>query len=295
MHAGGEEGEPDDDGQRGVHRPASAAQIPSEVDACQADGGDDQREGVEVGRVDEGDDGQRTDVVDDGEGQEEDPEPTGYPRSDEGERTHEEGGVGGDDHAPGGGVTGWRGDQDEQQGRDRQARKGGEHRHHRARPAGELADGELTPHLESDREEEDRHEGVVDERVERELEVQITQADAEMCLPEGRVRSRGVGPDDRGEGGQQQQQGADAVLAHGTDLRGDGGLGGRAVCAAGSCRDRHFGHAVSFDVRLRLRLRIGGEQSPRVGMDELRRMSGPARGDPTRALGCWPSPAEGEP
>ena len=52
---------------------------------------------------------------------------------------------------------------------------GGDDRHHRARPAGELADRELAAHLEPDREEEDRHQRVVDERVQGEVELEVAR------------------------------------------------------------------------------------------------------------------------
>ncbi len=63
-------------------------------------------------------------------------------------------------------------------------------RHHRPRPARQLADRELAPHLEADGEEEDRHERVVDERVQREVELQVADADGQVGLPERLVRSR---------------------------------------------------------------------------------------------------------
>ena len=72
----------------------------------------------------------------------------------------------------------------EQQRRHGEAGDGGDDRHHRPRPARELADRELAPHLEPDGEEEDRHEGVVDERVQREVELQVADADRQVRLPE---------------------------------------------------------------------------------------------------------------
>jgi hypothetical protein len=58
--------------------------------------------------------------------------------------------------------------------------------------------------------------------MEREVEVEVAEAEREGSLPERVVRvSGGVRPDDRGDGRQKQQHRADAVLAHGPDLLGD--------------------------------------------------------------------------
>ena len=61
-----------------------------------------QGEEVEVVGVEHGDDGERPDVVDDGEGEEEDPQARRVRGTDEREHAEGEGGVGGDDRPPGG-------------------------------------------------------------------------------------------------------------------------------------------------------------------------------------------------
>ena len=222
VHARREEREPHDDRQRRVDRTAPAAEVAGEVHADQADGGDDEGERVEVLGVDQGDDAEGADVVDDGESEEEDAQATGHPRADQGERADEERRVGRDHHAPRLGLPGVRGDGHEQQRRDRQTCDGSDHRHDRPRPAGELADRELAAHLEPDREEEDRHQRVVDEGVQREVELKVADADGEVGLPERLVREAGdVRPDDRDKGREQEQKRADAVLAHRADLLGD--------------------------------------------------------------------------
>ncbi len=184
VHTGGEEGHPHDDRQGRVDRAASARQIAGGIDAGQAHGRDDQREHVETVGVDERDDAERADVVDDSEREEEHAQASGNARSHERESTDEEGRVCGDDDTPRVRVAGAGGDRDEQHGGDGEARERGEDRHARPAPAGQLADRELATNLEADGEEEDRHQRVVDERMQREVDLNVAEPDRQVRLPE---------------------------------------------------------------------------------------------------------------
>ena len=55
-------------------------------------------------------------------------------------------------------------------------------------PVGELADGELALHLEADHEEEERHEPVVHELVQREVRSEVADDDLDLGVPELVVR-----------------------------------------------------------------------------------------------------------
>jgi hypothetical protein len=88
---------------------------------------------------------------------------------------------------------------------------------------------------------------VVDERVQGEVELQIADADREVRLPEGLVRTdRHVRPDDRRGRRDQQDERADPVLTHGADLLGDrtarARLGGDLLGIRRPLDDREFSH-----------------------------------------------------
>lgn len=97
-----------------------------------------------------------------------------------------------------------------------------------------LADRELAPHLQPDGEEEDRHQRVVDQGVQREIELDVAEADREVHLPERFVGAmRDVGPDDRDSGGDEQQERRRPVLPDRPDLLRDGVPSARAGRARG--------------------------------------------------------------
>ena len=250
MDTGSEEGQPHDDRQRCVDGAASAAQIAGEVDAGQTHCRHEEGKRVEVLGVDERDDAERPDVIDDGEREEEDAEPAGNARSDEGESSYEERRVRRYDDSPRVLMTRSGRDDHEQERRDGKTGHGRDHRHHCAGPARELADGELAPHLEPDGEEEDRHQGVVHQRVQGEVELEIRDSHGQVGVPELRVRQNGhIRPDDGDDGRDQQEKRADAVLPYVADPIGDRSTASRAcprVHQLGVRRrldDRQVGHS----------------------------------------------------
>ena len=120
-------------------------------------------------------------------------------------------------------VAGAGGDGQEDDGGHHQPRHRGGDWHEGTGPARQLADGELAAHLQPHGEEEDRHEGVVDEGMEGELQGEVLDSENEVGLPEPLVGLVGqVGPGDRRQGGYEQEQGAETGLGHRGDLLGDG-------------------------------------------------------------------------
>ena len=217
--------------------------------------------------VEEGDDGQGTDVVGHRQRDQEQPEAGAGLGPDQGQQGQHERGVGGHHHAPGvgGRRTGVDGQED-----DRGDGQAGDRRDDRDRgPAavGQLADGELPLDLQTDREEEQRHQPVVDPVLE--VEDQLVRSDQHpgLEMPERVVRGadRRVHPDDRQQGGRDQDRGrrdgvvgdarqgsADALgrrlpaLPHPGKEPGGVGADALAVGAAGVTR-----RAVGSSVRLR--------------------------------------------
>jgi hypothetical protein len=130
-------------------------------------------------------------------------------------------------------LAGTRVQQEEDRCRHRKPRDRRDHGHCRARPVGELADRELAFHLESDGEEEERHEPVVHELVQGEMRFERADDELDLGVPElvvARAPWR-VRPDDREDGEEQQQQrraavGRTALPPEQADDRGGGrGLG----------------------------------------------------------------------
>lgn len=129
-------------------------------------------------------DEERNDVVDDHEGQQEDPDARRAAAADEGEDSECECRVRPHDDAPPASATRTRGEREvDQRGRDHPA--DGCHDGRGKPPAfSQLTHVELAPDLESDHEEEERHEPVVDpvEQIERELFV--AERDRQLRVPE---------------------------------------------------------------------------------------------------------------
>ncbi len=137
------------------------------------------------------------DVVDDGEGEDEDPHAERDATS--GERDHAdcEGDVGRHGHTEPAGLPSEI-DDDVDRRRHDHATECGEGRQCRSAPIAEFAVDELTFDLESDDEEEQRHEPIVDPRVEREVEVdQVADAQRNLGVEELAISTRPgrVGPD----------------------------------------------------------------------------------------------------
>ena len=211
MHPGGVHRDPHADGDDEVRRAAPEPE-PEAHEQHQPDAGGGQRERAEreVVGVEDRDDRQRAHVVGHGEGEQEQPQLRRAGGADEHEHAEQERGVGGDDDAPRrrrlpAGV-----EQQVDQRRDGQPGDGRRERHRGPPPVGELAHHQLALDLEPDDEEEEHHEAVVDPVLEVQRQLRTPEAERELGVPEGLVglRPRRVGPDDGGDGGEEQQRGA---------------------------------------------------------------------------------------
>ena len=121
---------------------------------------------------------------------------------------------------------------------DEQPADRAERRHHQAAAIGQLADRDLPPHLEADDEEEQHHQAVVDPVPQVLGVVPVADADAELRVPQRRVRVRPgrVGPDQRDDRRREQQ--ARAMPASVTRYA----RSGAATCPS---RMRRFGRVCS--------------------------------------------------
>ncbi len=174
--------------------------------------GDPDRDRDEIDRVgvDGADHGDRGDVVGDRQRQQEDAQLGRAIRADERERAEQERRVGPDHHAPAvrrlaGGV-----EREIQQRGQHHAADCGDPGNDEPAALGELAHRQLTADLQSDHEEEGRHQPVVDPVGEIEAELVAADPDRQVGAPERLVgvRERGVRPDERDRRRRQQQTGA---------------------------------------------------------------------------------------
>ena len=184
MHTGFVGGEPDERADDDVDRGPADPHALHHHDEGQAAGRGEQPEEGDLAGVEDGDHEDAADVVDDGEGQQEDLQRRRDPRAEEGDDAEREGDVGGHrDAPPGGGIApGVEGQVD--RGRHDHAADGSERRHGGGPQVAELAGDQLPLDLESDDEEEDRHQRVVDQLVQRQLEVEGTDPDVDDLLPQ---------------------------------------------------------------------------------------------------------------
>ena len=141
---------------------------------------DGQRHDLDAIGVEERDHAQRADVVDHRQGEQEDSQPGRVFGLDDRKRADEERGVGGDHHSPRLRVLARRVEQQEDDGRHGEARDRGDDRHRRPGAVSELADGEFTGHFEADNEEEERHQAVVDQMLDRQLEGVAAEREADV-------------------------------------------------------------------------------------------------------------------
>ena len=127
------------------------------------------------------------------------------------------------------------------EGRDDHPAECGHRRKGRLLDGVQLADDQLALDLETDDEEEDRHQAVVDEVLQRLVEVETADRDRDVRFPELEVRvtPRRVRPDERGDRGGEQHDGARRLGRH--ERR---ALGARSAAGAAHRCESRFGEAV---------------------------------------------------
>ena len=161
-----------------------------------------------VGAVEDGDDEDRSDVVDDRQRQQEEAEPVGHPLADQGHHADGEGDVGGHRYAPALHVVAAQVEtQVDQRRNDHPADCRHDRQHHVAHPP-KPADHHLALDLQTHHEEEQRHERVVHEAVEVFVEDdEIAQLDLDQRVPEVLVAvADGRVHPDQGGGRRKQQE-----------------------------------------------------------------------------------------
>ena len=207
MDARHEQRDPQREAQHRVRRAAEHGHEPHQRERDEQQPRHRQRHHRNGVRVEHRDHDQGAHVVDDGQGQQEDPQPAREFRLDDGERTDQERGVGGDHHTPRVGVLTGRVEQQEDARGYRESGDRGDDGHRRPGPVGELADGELARHLQADDEEEERHEAVVDQMLDAHVEVVLAERNTHMGVQQApiAVRPWRIRPDDRDEGERQKQ------------------------------------------------------------------------------------------
>ena len=119
--------------------------------------------------VEDGDDENRADVVDDGEGEEEDTELRGKETSQQREHAEREGDVGGEGNPPAAAVLPRAVEGEEDEGGHDHPADGRHHGKRRLPRLAQLAMDDLSLDFEADNEEEDRHQAVVDPFFEGEM------------------------------------------------------------------------------------------------------------------------------
>ena len=122
----------------------------------------EQRQQVEVGGVEDRDDGDREQVVDDGEGEQEGAQRRGQVRADHREHGQREGDVGGGRYRPAAQASppARQVDRDVDQRRAAPCRRGGRDRQRRPARVAQVAGDELALEFQADHEEEDRQQAV---------------------------------------------------------------------------------------------------------------------------------------
>ncbi len=162
--------------------------------------------------VEDGDDSERDEVVDDGERQNERPQPLGEPWPDDGEHTQREGGVGGHRDPPAARGRFPRVDrQIDQDGRGH-PREAGHDGDGEAAPLPQLSYVELAPSLQPDNEEEERHQPAGDPLPQVLRDTPAADLDRQLGPPDRLVRRGGDVHPDQGGSCCRQQDGGTAGL-----------------------------------------------------------------------------------
>ena len=209
IHTRLEERHPGRDPDEQVGGPVLDAARPDDQHHREESDPEQQRDHVDVPAVGDRDDRDPGQVVDDGEGEQVGADAIGQPAADQGERAEREGGVGRHRHAPAvlGRPSGVE-DQVDADGHDHAA-KAGQERQRDPAPHPQLAHVELTPRLQPDDQEEQRHQPGVHELAQVDDHARAADQEGKLRRPEPVVgRDADVRPDQGGHGGTRQHRGA---------------------------------------------------------------------------------------
>ena len=209
IHTRLEERHPGRDPDEQVGGPVLDAARPDDQDHREESDPEQQRHHLDASAVRDRDDGDPGQVVDDGEGEQVGADAIGQPAADQGERAEREGGVGRHRHAPAvlGRPSGVE-DQVDADGHDHAAQPGQERQRDPA-PHPQLAHVELTPRLQPDDQEEQRHQPGVHELAQVDDHARAADQEGKLRRPELVVgRDADVRPDQGGHGGTRQDRGA---------------------------------------------------------------------------------------
>jgi hypothetical protein len=159
----------------------------------------DQGDDLDAFGVEQRDHGQRADVVDHRQREQEDPQPGRVFGFDDGQRADEEGGVGRDHHTPSLRVLPRRIEQQEDDGRHGEACDRGDDGHGGPGSIGEFADSEFAGDFEAHDEKEECHQAVVDQMLDRQVEGMATKRESDVSVQQRPIRlcPRRIGPKDR--------------------------------------------------------------------------------------------------
>ena len=221
VHAGLEQGEPHADAEDRVDHDAPDPQHAGHDHQAEETEGDREPGQREVAGVEHRDHQDRADVVDDRERQQEQPRGRRDPPTQHAQHPDREGDVGRHRDAPAGtAVAARRVEREVDTGRHHHPADRRDDRQGRGARVAQVAVDQLVLDLQADDEEEDHHQGVVDPVLERLVEVQRTDVERQVGVPERvvRRRPRAVGPEQGGRGGEQQEDRAGRLdaeeLAH---------------------------------------------------------------------------------
>ena len=187
-----EQGDPDRGAEHEVQRPAPHPEAEQQHQHHREQAGrPDQRHDVDRLAVDDRDHDQREQVVHDHDREHERPQPVRNAPAEDVEQPEREGGVGGHCDAPPlrGRAAEVEREVDPHRGAHAADRR--QHREHEAPPLAKVAEVELAPRLETQHEEEERHQPAVHPLAQRQLDPLAVDVDREHGLPQLVVR-RGV-------------------------------------------------------------------------------------------------------
>ncbi len=206
---------PGDQREREVDPPGVDAAALQDPPQDHARDGDRERDGGEVVAVEDGDDEDRAEVVDDGEGQQERPQGDRQLGAHHREHGEGEGDVGRHGDAPPAGrlavAQGGDGRDEEQRGHGHAGQRGDD-RDDRLVQAAQAAQDELVLELEAGDEEEHREQAVGRPHRQRQVEVQRRGPDHDLGQGVVALAPRRVGPDQRDHRGEEQERAADRLL-----------------------------------------------------------------------------------
>jgi hypothetical protein len=169
---------------------------------------------MDLGGVENGDDHDCHDVVDNGKRSQEDLQPQWDAVTKESQHAEGEGDVGRHGDAPTGSSRRTPVQQAVDHGRDEHTTERGNGRQGRASGRGQLADKQLALDLQTNDEEKDRHQPVVDPMMKRHREMEMDRPERKLGRPHCVVglTPRCVGPEQRDEGTDQQEDATEGLV-----------------------------------------------------------------------------------